>query len=280
MFNIDYEKKFIYLLGYTIGEKDNSNRWIIYDENNTPVGFIQYKKLKCKDIKRNIPAKYGYYTVIEKDDLKFTKSRYENNNNSLINDYSFYIENDILCELMLEDINSLTISSKKYGFISFGLDKNSLNFNYKRTTENFNIEEYVQISTLPDCETFIYNLNFTDKNNDVQFGHNNIKSFSISIAKDNLLKEDQLRVRILSFNNNVLKNQEEYIVKGEVKEAIEKLELANISFNYLRSFLKDILPFKEDIIAFMFNNIEISQENLLLLFSQSEEELKRKLAFN
>ena len=173
-----------------------------------------------------------------------------------------------------------TISSKKYGFISFGLDKNSLNFNYKRTTENFNIEEYVQISTLPDCETFIYNLNFTDKNNDVQFGNNNIKSFSISIAKDNLLKEDQLRVRILSFNNNVLKNQEEYIVKGEVKEAIEKLELANISFNYLRSFLKDILPFKEDIIAFMFNNLEISQENLLLLFSQSEEELKRKLAFN
>ncbi len=276
-FNIDYEKRFIDLLGFTILKKDNSNRWVIIDENNMPVGFIQYKKLKSKDIKRNIPAKYGYLTEIKTDNLQFTKNRYENNLNS--NNYEFDYD-DMHIEMLFEDIVSLTISSQEHGFISFVLDQYSLNFNYKRPTENFNIEEFVQIISLPSQESFIYSLNFTDKNNDPQFGDNNITQYTINATKDEKMKDDQVKIQIESFENHKLQSKEDYLVKGSIKEVIKELELANLSFEYLRRFLEEILPFKEDIISYMFNYLNINQKNLLLLFSENPKNKARKLAFN
>lgn len=276
-FNIDYEKQFIDLLGYTILEKDNSNRWVITDENNIPVGFIQYKKLKSKDMKRNIPAQFGYHTEIKNDHLQFIRNRNENNLDS--NRYEFDFK-DMHVELLLENIASLIISSKQYGFISFVLDKLSLNFNYKRQTDNFNIEEFVQVDTLPKQGTFTYSLNFTGKNNDPQFGNDNIATFSINATEDAKMTNNKILITLTTFRNNVLKSKEDYLVEGSIKEVIESLELATLSLNYLRSFLEEILPFKEDIISFMFNYLNIKQENLLLLCSENLEDKARKLDFN
>lgn len=276
-FNIDYEKQFIDLLGYTVLEKDNSNRWVITDENNIPVGFIQYKKLKSKDMKRNIPAQFGYHTEIRNDNLQFIRNRNENNLGS--NRYEFDF-NDMHVEMLLENIASLIISSQEYGFISFVLDKHSLNFNYKRQTDNFNIEEFVQVNSLPNQESFTYSLSFTDKNNDPQFGNDNITTFSIAVNKDANMIEDQILITLTTFRNNVLKSKEDYLVEGSIKEVIEGLELATLSLDYLRSFLEEILPIKEDIISFMFNYLNIKQENLLLLCSENLEGKARKLDFN
>ena len=272
-YNIDYEKRLTDLLGFTILEKDSSNRWNISDGNNI-IGYIQYKKLKSKDVKKNIPAKYGYHTEIVTDNFKFIKNRLENNN--LDSSYEFQF-NDMNADLnldgntSLENICSMTISSNEYGYISFALSEYSMNFEYKRQTDNFNIEEVVQIRSYNNDEAIIYAINFTNKDVDVQFGIKDIDNYTIEIKKTG---NDSLNVSLLAFKDHNLLNKEEYVVKGNISEALKDLELAKLSFNYLRSFLREILPFKEDIILYMFNNLKIDNENLLYMIE--DEGLTRK----
>lgn len=49
--NINYEKKLIEMLGYNLVGPDNSNRWLIRDDNGEQVGFIQYKKIFNMSVK-------------------------------------------------------------------------------------------------------------------------------------------------------------------------------------------------------------------------------------
>lgn len=271
-YNIDYEKRLIDLLGFTILEKDNSNRWNISDGNNI-IGYIQYKKLKCKNEKKNIPAIYGYHTEIATDHFKFIRSRGENNTKD---NYEFEfkgmnVDLNLNTDLTLENVCSLTISSNEYGFISFVLSENSLNFDYKRQTDNFNIEEVTQVRCYDNDEAVIYAVNFTDKDIDVQFGTKNINNYTIEIKRTG---SEDLKVTLLTFKDHNLISKEEYLVKGNIGEALEKLELAKLSLLYLRSFLSEILPFKEDIILYMFNNLKIEKESLLYMIE--DEGLTRK----
>ncbi len=271
-YNIDYEKRLIDLLGFTISEKDNSNRWYISNGINN-VGYIQYKKLKCKNEKKNIPAKYGYHTEIVTDHFKFIRSRLENNTPA---NYEFEFQGmnvdlNLNIDLALENVCSLTISSNEYGYISFALSEYSLNFDYKRQTDNFNIEEVTQIRSYDNDEAIIYAVNFTNKDVDVQFGTKGINNYTIEIKKAG---SNTLKVTLLTFKDHNLINKEEFLVKGNINEALEKLELAKLSLIYLRSFLREILPMSEDIILYMFNNLKIEKESLLYMIE--DEELTRK----
>ena len=42
--NIEREKRLIGLLGYSLVGPDSSDHWLIVDENQNQVGYIQYKK--------------------------------------------------------------------------------------------------------------------------------------------------------------------------------------------------------------------------------------------
>ena len=64
-YDFETEKKLIELFGYNLLEPDNSNRMLIVDKDDNQVGFIQYKKLFKKNIKKNLPATYGYNFVID-----------------------------------------------------------------------------------------------------------------------------------------------------------------------------------------------------------------------
>ena len=63
-YNIDYEMRLLNLFGYTLSDPNKSNRWIILDNDNNQVGFIQYKKIYKGNKKKGYPATYAYITEI------------------------------------------------------------------------------------------------------------------------------------------------------------------------------------------------------------------------
>ena len=50
------------LLGYNLIGPNGSNCWIIVDENQQQVGYIQYKKLYGGNTKKGHPKEFGYVT--------------------------------------------------------------------------------------------------------------------------------------------------------------------------------------------------------------------------
>ena len=63
--NLEYEKRLIELLGYSIIGQKGVNHWYILDENKNHVGFIQYKKLHNANKKKGYEKTFGYHTVID-----------------------------------------------------------------------------------------------------------------------------------------------------------------------------------------------------------------------
>ena len=78
---IENEETFVNLLGYKAIGPDNSNRFIIVDENNNNVGFIQRKKLHNKNVKRGLPAIFGYQMEIESPTIHYFGIRRLNSRN-------------------------------------------------------------------------------------------------------------------------------------------------------------------------------------------------------
>ena len=78
--DLTYEKRFLDWLGYSIIDKDE-NTWIINDDNNKEVGYIEYCPLihdskECTTI-CDIDKKLGYHMVIDSDKIKYNSMRDE-----------------------------------------------------------------------------------------------------------------------------------------------------------------------------------------------------------
>ena len=61
--NLEYEKRLIELLGYSLVGPNSSNRFFIVDENQNEVGYIQYKKLYSGNLKKGYSKIFGYLIV-------------------------------------------------------------------------------------------------------------------------------------------------------------------------------------------------------------------------
>lgn len=174
--NIEYEKRLIDLLGYSIEGPDNSNRWKIFDSEHKSVGFIQFKKLYNKNIKKGYPATYGYRTEISSDKISFRYSRKAYDKDSKFfsqnddNHYSFELicpnqeKNDII-ELNFGEYPSINIWSKKYGYLIFNIDYNGLYLNFKSETENYDIRELLIYNAVDELEkAYSYQISYSNKN--------------------------------------------------------------------------------------------------------------------
>ena len=58
--NLEKEIRLVELLGYNIVGPDGSNRWLIVDEEQNKVGYIQYKKLYNGNPKKGYTTVFGY----------------------------------------------------------------------------------------------------------------------------------------------------------------------------------------------------------------------------
>ena len=203
--SIDFERKLLDLLGYTIIGPDNSNRYKIFD-NSKEVGFIQYKKLYFQNKKKGYPDLYGYVIHIDSKDIILDNTRkiydtflFKNENNTY--SYSFDIkrnDNDLdHVEITISDFFEIVIWSKEYGHMSFSINDNGLFLNYKSMTDNYNIEEVIVYrNNNKNLDEYTYQIKYCNKKitsnytvceiSGVNIGNNMLKIFENTWENDEL----------------------------------------------------------------------------------------------
>lgn len=280
--NLEKEKKLIDLLGYNLIGPDNNNRWIIIDENNNKVGFIQYKKLHNANKKEGVAKIFGYHTSINSKDITCEFTREANDKNgSIITDIDYNYKIDIKkdnektdhIELSMGKYPCLTMWSKKYGFINFSVDGLQLYLNYKSKTDNFNIEEILIYSNIGDKDykhdEYTYQLRYCKK--DLELSDFNDKGRT-SREISGVSVDDRFMVIENTWVNGNHRYQKRNFVDGNVKEMAIKHQMGIDCFNHFRYFINKILPFKKDLIETMLTDDIIARNGLDIFFPDYENE--------
>lgn len=281
--NIQHEQKLIELLGYNLIGPDKSNRWIIVDENNNQVGFIQYKKLFNKNDKKGYPATFGYCTEIDSSKVSYKSTRKINNvKNRFSLDTQFSYELDIKRENgdtdhvdihMDEFLPYLAVWSDQYGFISLKVDSRGLFFNFKSKTENFNVEESVLFqpkNKLGQKSNYVYKIKYCDK--ELELSDDNLEGTIIRQISGTYKGPNQLNVEEKTWINGKLRTDRESEVVGTVQEMAIKHQMGIDSFNWFRFLINQILPVKQDVVSAVINDKIVRKYGLSLFIPKLEME--------
>lgn len=290
---MEHEKIFLDLLDLKMEGPDKSNRFKIIDSNEKEVGFIQKKKLHSKNIKKNIPAIFGYHTEIESDSISYVATRRINNRSDKelnLNDtncfYEFKIKREDgdydLVQLNLGVNSSLTIYSVEYGYMTFFIEPEKLYFNYKSQTDNFNIEEtvVVEVDYLSGMEQihkgkeYAYCISFCDKEKSLEEKQG--RTTRELLVKNNpypFFYSNRIQVKERSWKNGRLTASRDSYVNGTVSELIFKHQMGIDAFSHFRYLVNQVLPFKQDILQFMIERNKITEEPFSLFFPEYQHEV-------
>lgn len=273
-YNIESEEKLISLFGYTIKGPDNSNRWLIFDENNNNVGFIQYKKIVRKNNKKGLVPIYGYQMEIDSSIIKYKSVRKLNNRNeNLFYDSKFVYEFDIKREhgnsdhisIDMRENPNLTLWSEKYGFINFKINYETLYVNFKSKTENFNIEETIIVKLSDTTKFYDYCLNYSDINQDIDSKDVNFLSIEFKTLENYCDDKERLKISQKKWKNGDFISEYSSVVDGNFEEAILKHQMGIESFKHFRFLINKVLPFKQELISKMLE-IRGLEESEFILF--------------
>ncbi len=284
--NIDYEKRFIELLGYSLVGPNGSNCWIILDENKKQVGYIQYKKMYNGNLKKGDSEIFGYYTFIDSSIIRYEYPRKLNDKEGNIidsndTDYFFGIKRDYpeydYVTMNIGEFPSLTVDSKKYGNIDFKVDRHGLYLKFNSLTEKFNIEEKLVYQNIGDEYHHYKEYDYQIRNCKKGIELDNIKgSISRKIRGTNWgNEEDQVMVQEITWVYGNIRKFKVYVVQGTVEEMATKNKMGIDFFNHFRFLINKIIPFKEEIISLMINENMAEQYNLLMFLPEYNKEKGR-----
>ncbi len=270
---MEKQLRFINVLGYKV-KKIHDTRWVILNEKDKKIGYIQYKKICNKDIKKNIPAKFGYVTKIESDNVKYDDTTPEVQNFETYNGYlycfnSFKNGNSDYIEMNLSSNPSLTIWSELYGYMNFFINSHELFFNFKSSTKKHNIEETInyKLSNYYDDkpnEEYTYVMSTCKKGKDID-NRKGRKTYELSAKAE---ADEALSLNEKYWSNGKLIKQYSTECNSTISEMITVHQMAIESFNLFRRFIKEILPFKEDIIDVMLKDFSFKSDNLKLFLTK------------
>lgn len=278
--DIESEIKLVSMLGYNLIGPDNSNRWLIIDEDSNQVGFIQYKKLFNENAKKGYSKTYGYHMELDSKDINYkTTRKIENGSGKIEVDSRFSYELDIKREngnidridINVGDYPWLTLWSKEYGFMNFKVDYEGLYLNFKSKTENFNTEEVLVYKTDGDKvsnhqKQYSYQLRYCDKC--IELNDENLKGIKIReiIGTSTPYQQNynEMKLEENTWINGKLRTNRENIVAGTVEEMVVKHGMGIDAFKYFRFLINQILPFKQEVISAMLENYLCKREELSL----------------
>lgn len=288
--NIEPEKKLIELLGYNLIGPDKSNRWLIMDENNNQVGFIQYKKIFKKNDKKGYAATFGYQTIIDSPQISYNSTRKINSIDikpSVGPNYYYYEldikrkngDNDHL-SIDMGEYPSLTLTSKKYGFIDFKADYEGLYLDFKSKTENFNVAETLVFNSNFNYEKkYAYQIKYCDK--ETELHDDQLKGVTIReiIGSSYPYQQscNQINLKERTWINGKLRTYRENEVTGTVEELVTKHQMGIDLFNHFRFIINQILPFKQEVVSAMLNDEIIQRSGLSIIIPNLEEELEKSV---
>ncbi len=278
------EKKLIDWLGYSLINTDSPNKWIILDDNQKEVGYIQYSQVMHVDSKIFAP---NYETFIDSPTIIYTCSRdlNDNKNISSINNFSYLLmvkkvnaEADFV-EINIGPAPSLSILSKEYGFIHFHISPiYGMNISVKTETDNFEINEVLNYKNFVDDKFKEYAYEITYQQKDAKTHNYEEKKTTREITgKQNPGEENKLRITEETWVGHILKNKWKCVVPGTIEEIASKNQMGIDCFNYFRFLVNQIVPFKDDVISSMLTENDIAYNNLsLFLEGKAEKRLRFK----
>lgn len=285
--NLEKEKRLIELLEYHLIGPDSSNRWLIVDENQNQVGYIQYKKLHNGNSKKGYDKVFGYQTFIDSSNIVCEFSRplndkYGNVLDSIDGNYSFDIKRDNQetdhVEINIGDYPSLlTMWSKKYGFICFKVDFQGLYLNFKSKTDSFNVEEVLIYNNSDnkyyDNKEYVYQIRYCNKDHEL-FDDNFIGTTIREISgTQNYYDKNKIRISEKTWIDGILKTERFSDVDGTVEEMATKHQMGIDCFNHFRFLINQIIPFNEDIISVIVSDDKVKQANLSMFLPDYEKEI-------
>lgn len=271
------EEKLINLFGFNLIGPNNSNRWEVYEQEEN-IGYIQYKKLHNKNIKKNLPAIYGYVLHIDNGKIKVNNIRKstDKTNPTYVIEIKNNDEYSDTVELTFNDTSSITLWSKNYGFMNFSIDNNNFYLNFRSQTENFNLEEtIILVNGRLDNENYSYTLIYCPKSKKIT-DDDPMVEFSVR----QMPYTNEYDVTVAKCENNKYSILSEDIIKDlSIANLIEKQELGISAFKHFRYLINKIIPCQKEIISTLledkiFNNeayslfipdIKLKQENTLKL---------------
>lgn len=290
--DIESEKKLISMLGYNLVGPDNSNRWLIIDENNNQVGFIQYKKLYNTNKRKGYSKTYGYITEIDSKTISYkAKRKIINSSEKMSFDSKFNYSLDIKREngdidhldINVGDYPGLTLWSKKYGFMNFKVDYEGIYLNFKSKTENFNTEEVLVYKTDGEqvsnhLKEYCYQLRYCDKA--IKLDDENLKGTKIrKISGESTPYQqsyNEMKIVENTWINGKLRTNKENVVIGSVEEMAIKHRMGIDAFTHFRYLINQILPFHQEVIMAMFENYLSKREELSVFIPELGVESNKK----
>lgn len=274
--DIAYEKRLIDLLGYTVIGPNNSNRWIILDDDKE-VGFIQYKKVK-KSSKKN-PATYAYCTEIDSSTITWSTVRNSDAKSSFTTNYEFDVktESDEPMHFSVSFCDNPQIHAySKNRLIHFSIINGELSLNFMSNSELKAFQEFIHYNTnISWCHRFGYDVITYDRKTNMELSH-----LSIGVNTDKwLMKRNQVEVREVYTFNNLPKESYINTVNGTVEEAALNNEMALESLNYFRELIGGLLPFNENIFDILVTDeiIESNGSKIKAFFDAAREMENKRL---
>lgn len=277
--DLNYEKKLLDLLGYTLSGPDKNKEYKILDKEAV-VGYIKYQKIQSRNKRKGEPAIYGLITNINSNQIVFNNIRkiYDNGFQMYTDkDIDFYEldikrDNDIdRVELNLGESFNINIWSKKFGYSKLSIDCNGIHLFYSSKTDNYNIQEIVNYRlTNETLSHYEYQITYCDKHLKLT-GDKGVTTREISGYQIDLNK---LKIFEKTYINDKLRTKWETCVDGTIEEMVLKHEMGIDAFNHYRYLLGKILPFKFDIIDEVIHPELIDEYNLKLFIPITENKEK------
>ena len=285
--NIEYEKRLIDFLNYKLIGPDKSNRWIILDENDNQVGYIQYKRIHKGNKSKETPSVYAYCTVIDSQTISYRNERTNINRfGEEIKQYApFYTlttkKNGITknIELRLSDNGKgIKIKNSEFDYMKLSIDSESgLYLKFQSTTTSFNLEEILEYNSNNECDNSIYYYQLGYCPIDEKLTDDNKTAIELEVMHHpKYQKANELRIRQESSINEKVENYTSGIVKGTVEEVLLRHQMGLEAFSHFRYLLREMLPFSDEVLEKLHDEEIIEKCGLKHFFSESQKQINKR----
>ena len=255
--NIDSEKLFAQLLGYTVKPTDDEHIWHIFDEEENLVGHIQYKKFNHGNKRNGYAPVYGYCTVIDSYKIFYKNNRKKSEGFVYKFDVKRKDEQNLHVALYLNSDSSVTVwdnAYKKFWYLRATETEFHMDFNDK--TENYDVNEIVRCEnwgTRKKHKSYCYQMIAYDKrlNQTSPCLNRSIKGEQISVPNPGFAPIKGVRISTFAINQHKDMKTDNYVVPGTVEEMGALDEMGISAFNRFRFLINQALPFKQDIVPLL-----------------------------
>ena len=285
-YDIRLAKRVVDLLGYKLVDSDKDNYWIILDDNDNDVGFIEFDKIfQNSRIKISSPS-ILLVDVIPKEEKCFS-FRFNIADKGTV-DIKLYRPDVEVSLFYPAYINIETVKGEKLGLAChdytelWETDPRSfreygLYLSYKYPMGEYDVSEdvaYIDLdySNLHLHKMYRYELEYGSS--DYAGRIENLRAISKADDPDFLMVSKK-SFRYKYGNDELLSSKEQTIIDKRVKEYAKEHGRGREIFNYIRFMLNQMLPLKEDIFSEIFTEEVINEYGLEDFMKDQETVLKK-----